>query len=48
MPLIAWVAVIAGGGGLGLGYVLSSKSSNLAVMAASTAVILYIIKGKGS
>jgi hypothetical protein len=46
MPAVLIWALVAGATGVGVGFALSSKSSNLAVMFASTAIILYLIQGR--
>lgn len=46
MPAILWGVLIGfGAGGLG-GLIVGARASNLAVMGASAATILYLIKGK--
>lgn len=46
MPAVLIWALIAGGTGIGIGFALSSKASNLGIMFASTAVILYLLQNK--
>jgi hypothetical protein len=46
MPAIILWPLLAGGGGLLGGFMLGSKASNLAIMAGSAAVIIYLLKGK--
>lgn len=48
MPLIPVVYWVLGGLGVGgvAGFALGSKANNLAILGVSTAVAIYLIKGK--
>ena len=46
MPALLLWPLIAGGVGLTGGFILGSKAQNLAVVAAGSAAIIYMLKGK--